>query len=154
MAELSRLRASVVHCMAPAEALDVVVVERAVACRVAPDELLLVGVDREADHVLAAAVAWLTPRDEHCVVLDATDGWTGWTIEGDDAAWAFAHVSMLPLPEQGFVQGHVGHVPARVLTEPGTVHVLVEAMYGGWLRELMLARCPDLVEAEAEAGAS
>ena len=147
MAELSPLRASVVDCLGSPGALDAVVVERAVACRVAPDELLLVGVDREAELVLEAATAWLSPRDGHSIVLDATDGWAGWTVEGDDAAAAFAHVSMLELPAEGFVQGHVARVPARVLTEPGKVHVLVEAMYGTWLRERLLSRCPELTEA-------
>ena len=72
--------------------------------RVAPDEAMLVDA-RSAVRV----------DDPDAVILDATDGWVVFTLVGDAARTAFERLSALELPAEGFAQGDVAHVPARVI---------------------------------------
>jgi hypothetical protein len=72
------------------------------------------------------------------VVLDTTDGWAVWTLEGDAAREAFARLSAVPLPSEGFAQGDVAHVPVKVVVTPERLHLLVPAMWGAYLRERVI----------------
>jgi sarcosine oxidase gamma subunit len=130
----------VVSVYAASPACDAVMSE-ASACRIAPDEVMLIGkpgtakgtVGRVADVVGA-----------HAVVIDATDGWSAWTLEGDDARRAFSYLSHLDLPEEGFVQGEVALLPAKVVTDGAGVHIFVPSMLEHDLRRRILARCGHL----------
>lgn len=76
--------------------------------------------------------------DDDAVVLDVSDGWTAWRVTGPDARRAFAYVSQLPLPEDGFVQGSVAHVAAKVVVEADALTVLVPAYWRDHVRERLI----------------
>jgi len=121
VAELRRELPSVVALLAPAEVCDRLVPPAgAVALRVAPREVLLVGpVDVGA---LSAAIG------EDGLVADVSDAWVGLVLEGADAPDMFARVSELELLERGWIQGEVARAASKVLAEPGRIEVLVPAM--------------------------
>jgi sarcosine oxidase gamma subunit len=134
--ELRSVRASVIEILASASACDGVAdagVEGADVARVAPDELLVIG--DEGGPALAADVLAKEVDDPHALVLDVTDGWSTWAIEGADAAEVFARLSELRLPERGFVQGAVANMPAKVLVDVDRITVLVPSMFGAAFRE-------------------
>lgn len=138
MLELALTRATVVLCSASPDAVDTV---EAVgdALRVAPDEALLLGPDGSAEALIAAATARSAALDDDAVVLDATDGWTIWTLGGDAARMAFAYLSAIELPDEGFVQGEVARVHAKVVVRGDRVHLLVPAMWSAHLRSRILS---------------
>ena len=106
------------------------------AYRIAPDEAMVLG---EPDAAPSVSI-----DDPAAVVLDVTDGWTVLTLTGDRVRDAFARLSALRLPDEGFVQGDVSRVPARVLVEPERLRILVPSMWGDHLRSRILARCASL----------
>jgi hypothetical protein len=142
--ELREAGAAVVTCVASAEAIDVVVeaVGGVRACRIAPDEAMLLSGD--AKTVLAAAHRCAADVDVDAVVLDASDGWRGWALEGDTTREGFARLSALELPDEGFAQGEVAGVAVRVVAEPRRVVLLVPAMCSEHVRSRILSRCADL----------
>jgi glycine cleavage system aminomethyltransferase T len=147
--ELRETRAELVTCVADAAAIDAVAAAGVSAdvFRVAPDEALVVSdADRDAlvDEVARAAMR----EDRDAVVVDATDGWSVWAIEGDAATQALVRLSRLD-PVAGFAQGEVGRVPAKVVVEPSRIRVLVPAMWGETVRRRILADCADLDVREA-----
>jgi hypothetical protein len=135
--ELVPTEADVVLCAASAEAVDAVA-GVAEPVRVAPDEVLLLGPAGTGGATLATASELAVAIDDDAVVLDATDGWAIWTLEGDDARMAFSHLSALRLPDAGVIQGEVAHVHAKVVVRPDRVHMLVPAMWGEHLRVSVL----------------
>ena len=104
MLELRRGEAHVVRCLARP---DIARRRRRrpgiEACRVAPDELLLIGGPAELD---LAGEAWPWTR---------ADGWAAWTLSGPGALEAFARLSVMPPDRSGFLQGAVAGVPAKVI---------------------------------------
>ena len=139
MPDLTLTQVAAIACHASEGAIDAVVAAvGASACRVAPDEALLLGRPGEATKIVTAVSKKVTALDDDAVVLDATDGWTMWTLEGDDAREAFARLSAVPLPDEGFTQGDVGHVPVKVLVREERIHLVVPAMWGAFLRERIL----------------
>ncbi len=141
--ELAATEAALVLCVAEPEAVDAVA-ELADAIRIAPDEALLVGSPGSAPDLMAAATDVAAALDEDAVVLDATDGWSIWTLAGDGPREALAYLSALEPPEDGVVQGEVARVPAKVLVRGDRVHLLVPAMWGAHLRERIVADCAHL----------
>ena len=136
MLELRPTRFSAVGCFASPEGAEAAMrTPRAFACRVAPDEVLLLARAGTAAKVLETVSSQARPVDPDAVVMDVTDGWTAWTLAGPDAREAFARLSALVLPEEGFTQGDVAHVPVKVVALPDRVHLLVPAMWGAYLRE-------------------
>jgi hypothetical protein len=136
----------VVSCMAAPEALDALIVPGGVrACRAAPDELLLVGAERGA-HLVREVADRVAAGDADALVLDATEGWAGWTLAGDGARDAFAFISRLVLPVDGFVQGDVAHVHAKVLAQGERIDVLVPAYWGEHLRRRIAHDCPGVLQ--------
>ncbi len=138
---------TVVIVLATADVCDVVAMQATgvTACRVAPDELLLVGGgDLASGDVVASATKTASAADPHALVSDVTDGWSAWTIEGSDCRAAFARLSELRLPDRGFVQGEVARLPAKVLVEEQRLTLLVPAMWGEFLRERIVADCAAL----------
>ena len=107
--------------------------------RVAPDEALVLDGDTDA---LRAAVA---PLDPDALVVDVSGGWAAVRLEGDGARSAFARLSELELPPDGFVQGEVLRVGARVVVAGDRIDVLVPAMVLDHVLERVRAGCRDLL---------
>jgi sarcosine oxidase gamma subunit len=97
--------------------------------RVAPDEAMAI------DESASALQEHLRVVDADAVVIDTTDGWTAFTITGEGAREAFARLSEMELPPDGFAQGDCARVPVKVLTEGDHLTVLVPAMWGAYLGE-------------------
>ena len=139
MLELTRLETSVVLCTAAPEAVEAVCDLRD-AIRVAPDEVLLVCPPDTAVALLVEAAGRAEALDADAVVLDASDGWSVWTLEGEVGVLreAFARLSELELPDSGTLQGAVAEVPAKVLVGEAELRLLVPAMWGEHLRSRIL----------------
>ena len=128
----------VVLCQASAAALDRLVPpgHGARLLRTAADEALAIvppGVGHDVARELSDRAKAL---EADALVLDVTDGWAGWVLPGADRA--FPYVSSLEPPSvDGFVQGEVAHVAAKVLAgpDPGELTILVPAYWGEHLRE-------------------
>jgi hypothetical protein len=156
--ELVPVRVSVVTCVADAGAVDrAAAAWPALVLRVAPDEALLVDEDPALEAALNDVRAAARGVDEDALVVDVTDGWMLWRIRGDAADDAFARISQMPAP-QGFAQGEVAHVPAKVVADDRGILLLVPAMWREAVRESVLAECTDLgitegTTAPTEAGA-
>jgi len=147
--ELVETRVFALGCFAAPEGADALMgVPGAYACRVAADEVLLIAEPGASDDLARTSAETATAADPDAVVLDTTDGWAVWTLEGNDAREAFARLSAVPLPEQGFTQGDVAHLPAKVVVSKGRghlrLHLLVPAMWGAFLRERILHDCASL----------
>jgi len=132
-------RVSVTACLASPEALE----KLPEAVRIAPDEALVILPPAKADPQIGARLA---RADPDAVVLDVSDGWTAWSLEGEGARDAFAHISDLELPTKGFVQGDVAGVPAKVVAGADGLNLLVPSMWGDYVRDRILARCPGVAE--------
>lgn len=132
MLELLSTRASVLGCFASAEALD----RLPASFRVAPDEAMIVG---EPSDPRTEAIGQALGDD--AVVMDMTDGWTIWTLAGEEAHDAFAYLSSLRLPVDGFTAGDVARTPVRIVSRTDRVHLFVPAMWGSYLRERILHDC-------------
>lgn len=154
MLELRATETGVVTCVASADAVDAVVdaaPDGARAFRIAPDEaMLLADAPDETNTVVTAAHERTTGADPDAVVLEVSDGWAAWALDGDATRDAFARLSALELPERGFVQGEVASVPVRVVAEPEHVVLLVPSMWSEHLRSRIRSRCADLGVREVE----
>jgi sarcosine oxidase gamma subunit len=137
VAELRAAPRSVVLCQAEPSALDALVApgHSAVACRTAPDEVLFVAPHDVGPDVAREAHDRLAALDPDALVLEVGDGWAAWSLSGPDARAAFAYLSALALPEDGFVQGEVAHVAAKVLARDDELLLLVPAYWRDHLRE-------------------
>ncbi len=136
MLELARTEAALVGCFASASALDAVRTPKTVtACRVAPDELLLIGAPGSAAKIAVAASKALHGSDDDALVLEVTDGWAVWTLGGADAHDAFERLSMLRLPESGVVQGDVARLPVKVVVDGERLHLAVPSSWGAYLHQ-------------------
>lgn len=152
MLELALAEATVARCLARADALDSLPgLEDVFRGRVAADELMLIALAPGRQDLVEAAAAHLDGIDPDGTVIDETDGWTIWTVSGDAVDEAFARLSALPLPatQSAFLQGAVAGVPAKVVAEPGRLHIVVVASLGHHVRERILAACADLEPTEA-----
>jgi hypothetical protein len=108
------------------------------ALRIAPDECLFVCEPAVADDVVREVRDRIAALDDDALVLDVSDGWAGARLLGDDPARAFSYVSQLDAPTadgDGFVQGHVAHVSAKVVADDEGLTILVPAYWGEHLRE-------------------
>jgi hypothetical protein len=144
MAELVATRAASIGVHASPEALDDLTVDGSVLLRPAPDEAMLLAPPGEAPRVLETASAMLAEKDPTALVLDESDGWSIWTLVGEDARAAFARISALSPPAAGATQGEVAHLPARVVVIPGAIHVVVASMWSDALRDLIVEACPEV----------
>lgn len=140
MLELIETRASVVACFAEPAALDSMVVpSRSVRCLVAPDEVLFVAHPEEGRAVVRQAADRLGVLDPNAIAIDVSDGWSSLTLEGDGIRGAFARLSELELPDEGFVQGKVGGVPAKLFIAGDRLHLMVASMWGEHLLDRVSA---------------
>jgi sarcosine oxidase gamma subunit len=146
--ELRETPARVITCVADAAAIDALAAAiRAEVLRIAPDEALVVS-DAATEDPVSSVEAVASRADPDALVVDASDGWTVWTLEGDAAVDALARLSELPAAE-GFAQGRTAEVPAKVLVAQSRVRLLVESMWRESVRERILADCADLGVREA-----
>ncbi len=137
MAELRAVSPTVVAVLASAATCDGVAAPAgANLCRVAPRELLLIG-DVEAGD--------LRVDEPGAIVEDVSDGWAAFELAGDDAAEAFARLSELELPDDGFVQGEVARIGAKILVAPGRLTIFVPAMLGAFLEERIRTDCAEVL---------
>jgi hypothetical protein len=115
----------------------------AFACRVAPDELLLIA---PAGVLPDGVPDLLRERDPHAVAVDQTAGWTVWTLAGSDAVGAFARLSEIPPPTQrpAFVQGAIAEVPSKAIFLLDRVCILVPSSAADHMRRRVLTACRDL----------
>ena len=143
MLELRRTPVCVVGVFASPEALGPLAPAGALRCVVAPDEAMFVA-GRDDGPALVRDASAVTAGDPDAVVLDTTDGWTVWTLQGDAAREGFSRLSELELPDSGYAHGEVAHLPVRVIVEPDGLRLLVPAMWGEHLREQILERCASL----------
>ena len=136
MRELARALIGVVTASADAGALDLLLVPgRAFACRVADDELLLLSAPPVTDEVVREVATRLAALDPDALVIDTTDGWAAITVAGDGARASFGLLSRLELPEAGFLQGEVAHVPAKVVAGDDRVLILVPSIWEAHLHD-------------------
>ena len=136
MPELTRVAIGVVTASAEAGALDLLLVPgRAFACRLADDELLLLCARSVTDEVAREVATRLAALDPDALVLDTTDGWAAISVAEDDARASFGLLSRLELPENGFLQGEVVHVPAKVVAGDDRVLILVPSIWDAHLHE-------------------
>jgi len=121
VAELRVEHPSVVVVLASREACDAFETpDGATPLRIAPRELMLV----DASGVTEVRV----PGGSGSWVEDVSDAWVALVLEGVDAPAAFARLSELELPADGWIQGEVAKAPAKVLVAADRVAVLVPAM--------------------------
>jgi len=138
--ELVPTRAGVVAGMAAPTAVDAAMATTG-AFRVAPDELMVVGAAQESAAVTIALRDTLVAGDPDAVAIDTSEGWSVWSLRGDEARRMFGYLGTFALPEAGLAQGDVAHVPVRVVVaSPILIHLLVPAMWGAYLRERLLER--------------
>ena len=150
MPELVPNPVAVVACVGEPDAVDAAAaLPFATPCRVAPDEAMLLITPEFAAEFLERVTEVATAIDPHAIVLEATDGWAGWSLTGPGAGRAFGRLSAVSLAP-GFSQGDVAHVPVKILASDDRIDLLVPAMWSDYLRERILARCDDVT---TEAGA-
>ncbi|MBP9144705.1 MAG: hypothetical protein KBF21_12265 [Thermoanaerobaculia bacterium] len=128
MLEIGRFHAAIVECHAGAAALDALRIPADVhACRVAPDELLLLAAPARAAELLQRASAHLAVVEPGALVADQSDGWTIFSLAGDGGMSALAQLAQFPIRERrpAFLQGAVAGGAAKLLLLPGVVHILV-----------------------------
>ena len=143
MLELLATDASIISCFAAPEALDPLVApsEGVVCCRVAPDEVMLIGQSGVAEDLVEAARSRIAGGDAHAVALDASDGWAVWTLVGSGANDAFRRLSAVDPTDRTYTAGDVASVPVRIVSFPGRLHLLVGAMLRDYLHERLLEAC-------------
>lgn len=135
MADLISTRACIITCLSTPAALD----ELTTGFRTAPDEALIIGAPNGNDQAVAEATAALTGADPHALVVDTTDAWEGLTLAGTGAREIFAHLSPLELPVEGWVQGDVGRLAAKVRVGPGDrIAIFVASPQVAYLRERII----------------
>lgn len=148
MLNIERTHPAVVACYASPRALDSLPsIPGAHACRVAPDELLLIAPPALRADTERRAVEHFAIMDATALVFDQSDGWTAFTLRGDEALTVFSQLSAIPLPTKGpaFVQGAVAGGAAKILLLDEVVHVLVPFT----LRQHVAARLRDVCGSRA-----
>jgi hypothetical protein len=129
----------VIAVLASVDAIDALSVpDGATMCRVAPGEALVIG----GSGLFAGAVVL---GERGAIVEDVTDGWAASELAGLDVHEAFSRLSELELPENGFVQGDVARIGAKVLTAPDRITILVPAMLGAFIDERIRTDCAELL---------
>jgi sarcosine oxidase gamma subunit len=141
VAELTPSDVAVVVCQAEAAALDALVLpgHRSRGIRTAPDEYLFLCEPAVVAEVAREASDRIAALDDDAVVLEVSDGWAGMRLTGADTAHAFSYVSALDLPApDGFVQGDIANVAAKVLVDEVGLTILVPAYWQDHLHARLL----------------
>ena len=147
MLDLSPVSAVLIRCFGEPRVLDgFPPVAGAAACRVASDELILLGAPAAKETLIAQATAYLGSADPDGLVIAHTDAWSFWAISGEAARRAFARLSANALPRSSpaFIQGAIAHLPGKALVLSDYIVILVPSTTGHHLPERVLAACADL----------
>jgi hypothetical protein len=141
---------AVVLCSADPAALDALVTpgHGARTLRTARDEALFVCPAELAHDVAREVKDRIAALDGDALVIDVSDGWAAWSLRGDDAGHAFSYLSALDLStDEGFVQGDVARVGAKVFVEDSGVTIVVPAYWREHLRRRAIedARATEVV---------
>jgi sarcosine oxidase gamma subunit len=143
--ELNESEFGVVTCVADPAACDALSpVAGARTLRPAPDEVMVLGDPSATESLLRTIETEAVALDPDAVVIDASDGWATWTLSGDAIDAALSRLSPLELPREGFAQGDVARVPAKLVAAPGRLDLLVPSMWRDYLRDSILQRCRTL----------
>jgi hypothetical protein len=147
--ELRPLAFGVVTCVADPAACDALPsVAEALALRLAPDEVMVLGAPASIDAMLEIVSGAAANVDPDAVVIDATDGWAAWAVRGNPVVAALSRLSAMAVPREGFVQGDVAGVPVKLVAAAGGFDLLVPAMWREYLRDAIVQRCRTLGIAE------
>ncbi len=139
MAELRSISPTIVTVLASSDACDrVEAPEGTTAMRIAPRELLLVGL-ADPDAVRTGV------GEPGAIVEDVSDAWTAFELEGDDVRDVVERVSELELPEAGWIQGEVTHAAAKLIVRPGAITLLVPAMLGAHVEQRIRVDAAELL---------
>jgi hypothetical protein len=134
--EITRTLVGVVTASAAAGPLDGLVVPgHALACRTADDELMFLSVPQVTDEVVREVSTRLAALDPDALVIDMTDGWAAITVAGDGTRASFGLLSRMELPDAGFTQGEVVHIPAKVVAHGEQVLILAPSMWEAHLQD-------------------
>lgn len=143
MRELTPTEAAIVACHDEPPKLDELEPPTgAIVARVAQDEIWLVGDRARRAELLAVARA----RLPGALVVDQTDGWSGWTLDRARGHEVLDRLMLAPVPRdaQGLVQGAIAGVAGKVIAGTGALHLLVPSPLGHHLRDRILAAGRDL----------
>ena len=145
--ELIELRSTIVACHAAAGVLDAWSPPGGVSARVARDELWIMGPRSERSALLRTTESSLHTLAPGALVIDQTDGWTEWSLTGEDAAHAMARLTVMRLdPRAGeFHQGAVAGVPAKVIITRSGFRVFVPSPVGHHLGDRVREACGDIL---------
>ena len=121
--------AAKVRLFAPLETLDAYTPPAAtMAGRIAPNELVVVGDPSQAAAIVAHAEQALALLGTRAMVIDHTDGWSLFSLTGDDIEQVFARVSMLGLPDAAdepvFFMGRIAHVASKAFRRAGRIDIM------------------------------
>jgi len=135
--------AAVVVCLADRATLDALAASHGGVTRVAPDELWLVGPRTRRAALLAAARERVGSKG---LVVDQSDGWSVWTVQGEDRLEIPRRLMFAAIPDHrpAFVQGAITGVAGKVLYESGRLHLFVPAPVGHHLADRIAAVAEDL----------
>ena len=145
MLSIECTHAAVVACHASPAALDSLpAADGAFGCRVAPDELLLVAPAAQLAESVRQATEYFARIEPSALVCDQSDGWSAFSLRGDEAPSVFAQLSAVPLPREypAFAQGAVAGGGAKILSFEGVIHLLVPST----LRHHVATRLQDVSE--------
>jgi hypothetical protein len=137
VADLRDRDLGVIVCSATASALDRLDPpgHGARMMRVASDETMAVVDVALAEDVRRALHDRATALDDDALVVDVSDGWAAVALTGDDADRAFSYLSGLDPPDaDGFTQGDVARVAAKVLRDDAGLVILVPAYWRDHVR--------------------
>ena len=147
MLDLSPVDAVLIRCFSEPGVLDgFPAVAGAAVCRVAADELILIGPPTVSDGLTAQATAYLGSVDPDGLVIPHTDAWSFWAISGESRQRAFARLSAnaLPRTSPAFIQGAIAQLPGKTLVLSDSIVMMVPSTVGHHLPERVLAACADL----------
>ena len=146
MLEFSPSDAVLIRCFGELSVLDSFPgVAGAAACRVAGDELILIGALTMKQTLIEQANAHFESADPDALVIVHTDAWSFWAISGKAARQAFARLSgnALPLTSPAFVQGAIARLPGKALVLSDGILIMVPVEMGHHLPERILTACAD-----------
>jgi hypothetical protein len=145
--EIRQSGVAIITCQDEPSTLDTIpVIAGALSCRVAPDELLVVGAKGDAATLLSR-VAALQERTLSCgIAMDVSDAWSTWTVSGVGVDQVLRRLSgnRMPAHRPALVQGAFARVGAKLLLVGQTVHIMVPSPVGHYLRERLMKSCSDL----------
>jgi len=144
--ELRPVRAAVIRCFGEPRALDAFPSLGATPGRVAADELWLVGPGASAGEIARRASSYLAGADPDGLVVDHGEAWSVWRLKGPSARSAFSRLADYPLPSanQGFAQGAVVQVPAKIVVQPEWLDLIVPVQLAHHIPVRVAAACADL----------